>query len=115
MVKLRDKIENLRKSEIVKLVYQGTVYGLRVIIYNVNTDVFEYYDFSPKTVKNESFQQFVTMHTFREIPLYLKGSLLITQEELEGKITVREFKDEDEVAKVLNRMMKLYSLLERNE
>ena len=114
---LNEKLDNLKKSEIVKLMYDNVVYGLRVVYFNVVTDQFEYYDFSLKHVTDKSVQDFVNARASKLSVKQLKlvDSLLITQEELDGKIVVREFKDEEDVLRVLRPLMELYIYKESKE
>lgn len=107
---LREKLDKLKLSEIYKLKYDGKVVGLRVKVYNVSSDNYDYYDFSLSIIENESIKKFINSieSGLNSINLVQSGDLLITKEELNGSISVMEFKSEREAVSVLNAVVYVY-------
>lgn len=104
-------IQNLKESKIYKLMYNGKVYGLRVKWFNIETNSFDYYDMQTQfVVSNVKVKEFLRNEQKRFDTLQLKqvGTSLATQDELDGKIIVTEFKDEANAIRVIEPMMYLY-------
>ena len=104
---LREKLENINKSEIIKLMYDGKVLGLRVKVFNVNTDVFEYYDFTLNTISgNQSVKNFINslQNNMNSVDLIEHNGILASNEEINGSIIVKEFKTEHDAIRVLSQV-----------
>ena len=104
-------LDEIKKSSISKLVYNNNIVGLRVQTYSTTKNGFSYYDFDLDTVKNNTVvRNFINANQskFKSILLKQYNGLLVSQEEYEGKITVQEFKSENDAVEVLKPVMKVY-------
>lgn len=104
-------LEGFKESKIYKLLYNGKVVALRVKSYNINTQSYEYYDFETKFVtSNENIRTFLKAQQskFGELQLKAVGTTLATQDEIDGKINVIEFKDEANAISILAPITYLY-------
>lgn len=112
---LREKLDNIKQAEIFKLIFEGKVVGLRVKSYNVNFDTFEYYDFTLKTISgNQAVKDFVNGLQSRMscVELIEHGDIFASREEIDGSITVKEFKTEREALHVLGQVKQILEVME---
>lgn len=107
---LSEKISMLYKSEILRLNWQGSTVGLRVKMFNVNTDKFDYYDFSIKYVTSSQVREFLSRQKFKIDELYEHNGVLMTKDEIQSSYIVKEFKSEDEALDILIPLVKLYNM-----
>lgn len=105
---LTEKAQSLRQSEITRLAYQGETVGLRAKYFNLHTDVFEYYDFNIKYIKDSAIRKFLSSRSFATEELVEHDGLLMTPDEISGVKTVMEFKDEESAVRVLTPIIKVY-------
>lgn len=108
---LAEKLGMLKESELFKLVFEGRVLGLRVKIYNVNSDKFEYYDFEAELLHDKQMIRFVNsvQKTLGTIALRRDGNgSLVSDEELKGGIKIAEFENEADAVRVLSQLQKIY-------
>lgn len=99
-----DKLGKLEESTIYKLQYNGKIVGFRVKYYRIEIDSFEYYDFEISYVKSTSLRDYLNKHSkeFETLSLVEHNGLACTKDEIDGAISVKEFKDESNSEKVLN-------------
>lgn len=107
---LREKLNKIKASEIYKLEYNGSPIGLRIKIYNVDLDQYNYYDFALSVVKHESIKKKINelqseMTTLQMVDC--EGGYATT-EELSGVVTVKEFKSEEQIVEVLKQIVYVY-------
>ena len=111
---IRNLIDRYKASEILTLKYEGKVLGLRVKCYNAPSDSYLYYDFSINYVKgNEQVFKFITSiySSCKGIELIENENDLASRDEVEGKISVTEFKDFNDAIRVLTPMVSIYKYL----
>lgn len=105
---IQEKIDNLVKSEVVRLVWGKKTIGFRAILFDPNTDKFNYYDFNTKYVKDQEVLQFLVKCKPRVVKLQQYGDLLVSDLELQEKILITELKDEKQTTDVLKKIIKVY-------
>ena len=110
---LKEILNNVKQSEICKLKAYGRILGLRVKCFNVNTCMFEYYDFELEIITNQDVKNFVnsinsSMKSIELIPVVGSTGLLMSKEEIEGSITVGNFDTEADAIKVLHPFIRIY-------
>ena len=107
---LREKLSKVSESEIFKLVYYDKVIGFRVKSFNINTDEYEYYDFHIKIIaSNDAVKNFITgLQNMRSLKLKQYDTLLMTEDEINGSVKPREFKDEKDAIRVLEPFVQIY-------
>lgn len=107
---LREMLNNIKQSEICKLKADGKILGLRVKYFNVNTCMFEYYDFELEIITNQSVKNFINSinNSMQSIELIHHNGLLVSKEEIEGSITVGNFDTEADAIKVLHPFIRIY-------
>ena len=104
-------LSKIKESEIYKLVLDGDVIGLRVKVYNVELGNFDYYDFTLRTVENnKAIRDFINsnQNSFSSIKLIEYNDVYSSEDEINGTIVVKEFKDEANVVNVLRPMVDIY-------
>lgn len=107
------EMEKYTKSDIYNLVYETKIYGLRVKSYNIEKRDYDYFDFSLEFIQNDKeVLKWLNDHaeSFSSINLVYNESAntLLTKDEIDGKITVQEFKDEANAIGVLKPIIKIY-------
>lgn len=105
---LQEKVDNLRKSRIIRLNWEGGTVGLRVSLFNLDTDIFEHFDFNIKFVKDMEVRKFLTAREFEIVNLVEHGGVLMTPDEISGAISVKEFESEADAIRILRPIMRLY-------
>lgn len=98
------QLKNLEESNIFKLEFNGKVVGLRVKQYSLETKTFNYYDFEIAYVKRQDLRDYLNLHSkeFKTLKLIDYNGLACTQDEINGKISVQEFKDESSANVILD-------------
>lgn len=100
-------LKSLEQSEIYKLCLDNTVLGLRVKYYSITERVTNYYDFKVEYVSDADLRRYLTEHqsSFKSLKLDLIDGVACTEDERNGAITVKEFKDEVSACKVLREVI----------
>jgi hypothetical protein len=113
-MQLRDKLNNIKESEIYKLVYEGEVIGLRVKSFDVNYDRFNYYDFELSLIKDQHVINFInSIKDMGTIELKQTGTgLLMSDMEIKQKVIVGEFESEADAVAVLRPFIRIYKYKE---
>lgn len=124
---IKAMFDDICKSELYRLVYEGKILGMRAKVYNKDTNTFDYYDFATNLISDKQLQGFLKDNKNKFSPLELlefkdkvtnpDGSetiniTLMTQEEVDNKQLISEFKDKQEAEKVLNFLKKVYEVKE---
>ena len=99
-----NELNNLESSTLYKLQFNNRVVGLRVKHYSLEDKTFHYYDFEISYVKRKDLRDYLNNHSkeFETLKLVEYNDLVCTQDEIDGKISVREFKDEISAEKILD-------------
>lgn len=104
-------LKNLETSCIYKLEVRetGKVLGLRVKYYSIEDKGYQYYDFVTSLVKDISIKGYLKLHSrqFQSLYLIQNGEDYCTRDELDGIITVQEFKDTESAEKILDRVIEI--------
>lgn len=102
-------LNNLESSTIYKLQFNGKVVGLRVKYYSLESKTFNYYDFEISYVKRQDLRDYLNKHSreFEILELVEYNGLVCTQDEIDGKISVQEFKDEINAGVVLDSVIRI--------
>lgn len=102
-------LSKLEESTIYKLSMDGKVLGLRVKYYSMETKSFCYYDFEISYVKRQDLRDYLNKHSreFKSLELITHNGLVCTQDEVDGKISVQEFKDELSAGTILDSVIKI--------
>lgn len=105
---LSEKIQHIRQSEISKLVFDGKVLGLRIKIFNAETESFEYGDFELETITDNRLIGFVKgIRGMNSIELHRKDGLLVSDIEETNGVVVDNITDPEAV---LSTMEVIYSV-----
>lgn len=105
-------LDGFKQSKIYRLDYNDKTIALRVKSYNVETKLYDYYDFKTEFVtKDLRIKNFLKdkQSEFERLSLKPFGTSLATQDEIDGKINVIEFKDEANAIAVLSPVYYLYN------
>lgn len=102
---LRQKLDNLKSSKVIRLNWEGKTVGLRVMLYSLTTDTFSYYDFATDYVSSLDIRQFLKSGDFPVEQLVAHNNLLVTEDEKQGKISPQEFKDQEQAEAILRQIM----------
>lgn len=106
---LNEKIEKIKQSELYKLSFEGKVLGLRVKIYNSNTDKFNYYDFELELIKSKALIDFVkSIENMKSIALKRENGMLLSGSEINNNIIIQEFEDTVAAESVLSSLKFIY-------
>lgn len=107
---LRETLDNLKKSEIYKLVFEGHILGLRVKTYNIDKGCFNYYDFETSIISNQGVKDFINSinKQMKSIELQRYNGLLMSKDEVENGITIMEFEDEAQASLILQPFIRIY-------
>lgn len=106
---LVEKLSLIKQSELYKLAYNGKVLGLRVKIFNSETEKFNYYDFELDLIKSKELVDFVKgLHGMKSIALKKQNGLLLSGAELNNNIVIQEFKDSGVAEGVLFKLKLIY-------
>lgn len=114
-MKLSEKINKIKESEICKLIVNDNIIGFRVKSYDYNTNQFNYYDFLSKQVaSSQEIKDYINKNQskFRSIKLKQINGVWLSKDEYDGKIQVQEFKDEMNAISVILPVIKIYKLKE---
>ena len=107
---LKEILNNVKQSEIYKLTADGKILGLRVKYFNVNTYMFEYYDFELDVVKNRDLVAFVKgIVNMKSIQLHQHGNLLMSEAEIHNNLVIQELEDTAAIEKVLSEIKMIYN------
>lgn len=110
---LRQKLDNVESSEIFKLVFEGKILGLRIKFFNVNTEVFEYYDFNTSIISHQDVKNFLNKiaSNMKSLELIRTGNgLLMTDDEINNHTVIGEFENESNAIKVLVPFIRIYKM-----
>ena len=106
---LFEKLEHIKQSELYKLAYNGKVLGLRVKIFNSETEKFNYYDFELDLIKSKDLKDFVKgLQSMKSIALKEHNGLLMSGAEINNNIVIQEFKDTGVAEDVLSKLKLIY-------
>lgn len=106
---LVEKLSLIKQSELYKLSYNGKVLGLRVKIFNSETEKFNYYDFELDLIKSKELVDFVKgLHGMKSIALKKQNDLLLSGAELNNNVVIQEFKDPGVAEDVLFKLKLIY-------
>lgn len=96
---LREVLDNIRKSNVFQLKSNNTLLGYRVKLFNTETLVFNYYDFSIETVSI-----LPNLNDCPIVELIQKDGYWASEAEISGKISVLTCEDKTQISKILNRV-----------
>lgn len=102
---LRQKLDNLKSSKVIRLNWDGKTVGLRVMLYSLTTDTFSYYDFATDYVSSLDIRQFLKSGDFPVEQLVAHNNLLVTEDERQGKVSPQEFKNQEQAEAILRQIM----------
>lgn len=106
---LAEKLNLIKQSELYKLAYNGKVLGLRVKIFNSETEKFNYYDFELDLIKSKELVDFVKgLHSMKSIALKKQNDLLLSGAEINNNVVIQEFKDSGVAEDVLFKLKLIY-------
>lgn len=106
---LAEKLNLIKQSELYKLAYNGKVLGLRVKIFNSETEKFNYYDFELDLIKSKELVDFVKgLHGMKSIALKKQNDLLLSGAEINNNVVIQEFKDTGVAEDVLFKLKLIY-------
>lgn len=106
---LAEKLNLIKQSELYKLSYNGKVLGLRVKIFNSETEKFNYYDFELDLIKSKELVDFVKgLHGMKSIALKKQNDLLLSGAEINNNVVIQEFKDSGVAEDVLFKLKLIY-------
>lgn len=106
---LVEKLNLVKQSELYKLAYNGKVLGLRVKIFNSETEKFNYYDFELDLIKSKELVDFVKgLHGMKSIALKKQNDLLLSGAEINNHVVIQEFKDTGVAEDVLFKLKLIY-------
>lgn len=106
---LAEKLNLIKQSELYKLSYNGKVLGLRVKIFNSETEKFNYYDFELDLIKSKDLVDFVKgLHGMKSIALKKQNDLLLSGAEINNNVVIQEFKDPGVAEDVLFKLKLIY-------
>lgn len=106
---LAEKLNMIKQSELYKLSYNGKVLGLRVKIFNSETEKFNYYDFELDLIKSKELVDFVKgLHGMKSIALKKQNDLLLSGAEINNNVVIQEFKDSGVAEDVLFKLKLIY-------
>lgn len=106
---LVEKLNLIKQSELYKLSYNGKVLGLRVKIFNSETEKFNYYDFELDLIKSKELVDFVKgLHGMKSIALKKQNDLLLSGAEINNNVVIQEFKDSGVAEDVLSKLKLIY-------
>lgn len=106
---LAEKLNLIKQSELYKLSYNGKVLGLRVKIFNSETEKFNYYDFELDLIKSKDLIEFVkSLHGMKSIALKMQNDLLLSGAEINNNVVIQEFKDPGVAEDVLFKLKLIY-------
>lgn len=102
-------LSNLESSTIYKLKYNSKIVGFRVKFYSIQDKVFHFYDFEVSYVKRQDLRDYLNKHSrqFQVLDLIECNGLVCTQDEIDGRISVQEFKDENSAESILDSVIKI--------
>jgi len=106
-------IKELKKSEIMVAKINSNVVGFRTKVYNTDTRKFEYYDFDKAVVGgSQELKDYINnnVKSFRVIPLRLNNGMYMSDEEINGQISVQNFKDTSQAVKIIGKVVKIKEL-----
>lgn len=106
---LVEKLNLVKQSELYKLAYNSKVLGLRVKIFNSETEKFNYYDFELDLIKSKELVDFVKgLHGMKSIALKKQNDLLLSGAEINNHVVIQEFKDSGVAEDVLFKLKLIY-------
>lgn len=106
---LAEKLNLIKQSELYKLSYNGKVLGLRVKIFNSETEKFNYYDFELDLIKSKELVDLVKgLHGMKSIALKKQNDLLLSGAEINNNVVIQEFKDTGVAEDVLFKLKLIY-------
>lgn len=104
-----NELNNLESSTIYKLKYNGKILGFRVKYYSIESKSFNYYDFELQYVKRQDLRDYLnkSYKDFQSLELINNNGVACTQDEIDGKVSVFEFKDEKSAESILDIVIKI--------
>lgn len=106
-------VADLKKSEIYTLKYSGQVLGFRVKLFNVDTREFDYYDFNKSIVAgSQELKDYINNNhkNFSVLALREHNGLAMSDDEISGKIEVKNFKDTKMAEEIIGKVVKINQL-----
>lgn len=114
VLKLSEKVAELKKSEIYILSKDKAVLGFRLKLFDLDTDKFMYYDFDIDLVTRPKDKEFINSLAKRleRMELHLDGTtgLLVTDYEVENNIIIQSFEDESALNRSLDIIERVYKV-----
>lgn len=116
--------ESISQSALYKLKYNGKILGMRAKIYNRDTKSFDYFDFATSLISNANLQNFLknNQSKFESLDLIefktttdnqdgtiTELTTLMTQEEVDSKQQIKEFKSKREAEETILRLEGIYT------
>lgn len=83
-----EKLKNLKQSTIYGLMYNGNIVAYRLKYYDITAKKFLYYDISDALIKDTGIYTRLKNEKLQHLQLYERGTLLVTQSELDNKILI---------------------------
>ncbi len=110
-MKLRDIFNNIIKSEVIRLTYNGEFVGLRVSVFNVDSTSFDLYDFDKKYVQDKKLQSWLSTNksSFKSVALIDHNGMLMTPEEASGSTVVKELQSVQATEDVLKKVYEVFN------
>lgn len=105
------EFEKLTKAKICQLVYNNEIVAYRVRLYDTDKRKYILNDFYLDIVEDEEILEFIRVNTsqINKMELELKNGVLVTKEELEKNVIVRELESKEVVEKILKMAIKIYN------
>jgi len=110
-MKLRDIFNNIVKSEVIRLTYQGSFVGLRVSVFDVDSTSFKLYDFDKKYVQDKKLQTWLSNNkgAFKTVELVAHNGLLMAPDEASGQVKVDELTSVQATEDVLRKVYEVFN------
>lgn len=106
-MKLREIVENIKKSELYKLrdTQTGDVKGYRIKLFNINTQSFEFYDFSATLIE----PPMANRKDIGYIDVRLVNGVWYSDAEIRGSISIQGIGVKEQAAYYLNQLEPVYA------
>ena len=106
---IRNIINNIKESNIYKLICNGKIVGLRVKYFEHSLNSFIYYDLDLDKANSSDFLRsyISTSNNLRLIELHEKGGLLISDDELANNIIIQEFRNLDHAVAIIKKIIQI--------
>lgn len=113
---VREKINLIKKTKIYRLVFDNELKGLRLSMYNDETEELEYFDFIIQMIHDKNISMYLEEHlsTMPVLKLIDSGDgYLETENERAKKIKVKEFLDDEDVLSYTKRAISIIQEVEK--